>query len=542
MRPWIARLVLALLAAVGHAQEPADGFVRVELTVTRVGEREVELDGGGRAHLAVGDRIQVLPRTGAVLEGVLREVGPAWSRAELFAPAGAVQVGDRVEARVPVDRMHGATEAELPWRAPPEEWSRDLPLLAPVQTRTAADRPTQVHGRLFLQGDLGRDDLAGSEHDLLRMGAGLEASNPFGRGGRLALDLEAYRRSFEDSAGEGETSRLRADRLSWSVGGGRGSPWGLDLGRFPQRGVPELGRLDGIEVERRLDSGHAVGLSLGFVPTWDDELRTGDNAQAAAFYRFQAQDPGTFASTLAFQKTWYRGAPDRDLFVWSADWAPGQATRLYAATWVDLYGDGAESRSSGPELTQAVFSATHRFDAERGLSCTATHLRWPELEAEGLFSATDEEVAETEVTRLGLRGWSGLGAGWRADAGLGVFSDDADSGASADLRLTLDDAILGAGAASLGVEVLEAKETSGLGLRASAARPLGSATVRLDGHWADYEQTVGPGEEALLENALRLGLDLVLGGWDLSVHAERRFGDDADALTAGFYLQRSFGP
>jgi hypothetical protein len=550
-----ALLFLVLCAPPVLGEGGSDGEEVVDATVSAMTPDGVYLDRGRDAGLAVGDRVTVIPLGGASLEGTVRVVSSQAARVEIPGGPEGVQVGDRAEVRVLRARLAAAqtstgspepaprdVPAHPPWTSEEGPWSDETPLLAPVAARTPAERDRSFSGRAYVRAEAGTDDQAGqngSNWSLLWTGGKLDVRNPFGRGGELQLDLDAFARSFDDDEDSDSESRLRVDRLSYALGGDRERPTRWEVGRFLHEAVPEFGVLDGVAWDRRLPSGDHVGVSAGFLADWDDGQATGDDAGLQAWYRYVADDDGTLTSTVGVQKTWHEGEADRDLLVWTADWRPFERTYLRGSAWVDLYTSG--DTKEGVELTQALVTATHRFESGNGLSLTATHYAFPDLLRNGLFEATAEDVLDTEVTRVSLRGWRDLTETLRLDGTASAFTDQDDSGGSADVGLTASELLWERGSVSLHVFDVEGKASSGLGVRASASKRFDLGALRLDVSATDYDGGALAGTESLSHQRARLGWDMDLGThWSLSVHAEERFGDQQDSSAIGFYLQRRF--
>ncbi len=536
---------LALVAGPTAQEVASEGrrAERVELHVTAIAGDSAYLDQGANAGLAVGDRVRILPLVGASLEGTVRVVSSQAARAEFPQGLAGVQVGDRAEAYVSraeatqVERPLGPEQGPVhpPWEAPATEWPAEAPLLAPVAARGPNDRPQSFHGKAHLRGEWGEDTEGGSDHTLFWAGAGLEVGNPFNRGGELEVDLDAYARRFDDEEEDDDESRLRVERLSYREGGVRGEPRRIEVGRFLPDGLPELGVLDGFELGQRLPSGDTLGFSVGFLPAWDDAMASGDNLAASVFYRFVGADDGILASTLGLQKTWFEGASDRDLVLWTGDYRPFERTTLHGSAWVDLYSSGDER--SGADLTQALFSATQGFDSGGGLGLTATHYAFPELKNDELFDATDEELQDTEVSRVSVRGWHPLSEELTGEARVSAFQDQDDSGVSYELGLTARDLLYEDGAVSLDVYDIEGKFASGVGVRTSASKSFSVGDVRLELDLTDYEVP----SESLAHDLVRALWQRSFGtDWSVSLNAEQRFGDDQSSSSLGFSVQRRF--
>ena len=341
--------------------------------------------------------------------------------------------------------------------------------------------------------------------------------------------------------GDGRTqrSKLRVDRLSYAVGGDRRRPTRWEIGRFLHEQMPEFGVLDGVAWDLRLPSGDHFGASAGFLTDWNDSLSTGKNTGVHAWYRYVADDDGTLTSAFGVQKSWYEGKSDRDLLVWTGDWRPFDSTFLHASTWIDLY--SGNDTKTGAEVTQALLTATHRFESGNGMTFTATHYAWPDLLRNDLFEATETDVLDGEVTRFSLRGWRKLTAKLRLDGSASHFTDQDDSGGTYELGLTARDLLWDRGSVSAHVYDVDGKYSSGLGVRGSATRRFDAGTLRVHLDANDYDGGALGGSGSLASQRARIGWDMdVFGEWSLSLNAEKRFGDQQDSSTLGFYLSRRF--
>jgi hypothetical protein len=391
----LSALVLVLLAAGARAQ---DGARRVEVHVTAIAGGSVYLDLGREAGIEKGDEVRLFPVGAPEVAAEVRAVSKSSARAALLGPLDGLVVGDRGEVLVPVERAvsdaapeggdapppappvyappgQGEVPEHPPWEHPPETWSDDVPLLAPVVAYEAEDRPTRMSGRIYEVFDWVRDQEAGDRRYLSsRTGVDLRWDDPFDRAGALDVDLELYHRRAEDDDGDEDETELRVDRLSYAWGGGRDARTRWQVGRFLQHEFPEFGVVDGAEVGYRFDSGHRLGASVGLMPEWKDDLPTGDDMQAALFYRWVSDEEETLALGAGYQKTWHEGDADRDLIVLTGDYHPSAFTWLYGSAWVDLY-SGDDELKSGAELTQLQLNATHRFEGGHGIGAFLTQFR-----------------------------------------------------------------------------------------------------------------------------------------------------------------------
>lgn len=568
----LAAWLLALAALDARApQEERTNFVRVEVTCTALSGTSVYLDLGREAGLAPGDRVRLFPRAGPARKGRVSSVSRTSARAELEGGLEGLEIGLRGEVWLPRERLEqparetseanepaaspGPSEPgppppgppaasgseHPPWTAPPVEWNDELPLLAPAHGLEPAERPRRFDGRAFTTVDW-TDDSAGDEaRRFLSSTLGFDArlENPFGHGGELAFDAEVFAR-HSDVGGTGEDeSKLRIDRASYVWGGVRGARDRGEVGRFLQSELPALGFLDGVEYVHQLDARNRLGTSFGFLPVPDDVFKSGDDLQAALFYRRTSDEERRRSFALGYQKTWHQGTADRDLIVGEFEYYPGPRTSLSSSVLVDLYTSGDELKGSGPELTQLFVNATHRTEAGHGAGLFLSRFRWPELERDEFPDVTAGEIADALTTRGGADGWLALGRHTQLYGRAETWSDQDDSGGGGRVRVTWRD--LGRHGDVLLLESFtnSSKFTRAVGLRASARRRLENAAFDLSWDSTVFDQD-GVDEE-LLQHAVRGGLELSLGPrWFLALYAESRFGDDQDALSLGFLLQRSF--
>jgi len=570
MKRLLGALLLVLGAARGlraqdEARENSAGseFVRVEFEVTAVSGSELYLDQGREALLQPGDRVRVFPAEGPARSGRIVSVARTSARASLDEGLDGLQPGLRGAVWIPRTRLEEAernaagekpaTEPVAPpvgeeprrvpehppWSAPPEEWSVAQPLLAPAHGLAPEERPRRFRAELFSALDLTRDDAGDEPRDLAATTLGFSSrlENPFRHGGELHLEAELYARSSELDGESEQDSRFRLERASYAWGGVRGARDRGEVGRFLQREFPEFGFLDGVEYVRA-SGPHRLGASFGFLPLPDDTFSSGDDLGAALFYRRASDEARTFSFGGGYQKTWHEGAADRDLLVGELELHPGERTSLFASTLVDLYTSGDTLKSSGPEVTQLFLNATHRSARGHGAGLFFSHLRFPELARDEFDDVTAADIADDVNDRYGTDGWLALGESLQLYGRVEAWSDQDDSGSGLRARVTRRD--LFARGETLGLELYTntGKFSDALGLRASARWRLERGAFDLA--WDATQYTQDAVDEDLLQHALRGQYDLALGAWYLALYLESRFGDDQDALSLGFLLQRSF--
>jgi hypothetical protein len=554
---------LLALCAQGPRSGARDEFVRVEVQCTALAGDGVYLDQGRERGIEPGDALRLFPPDGPARSGRIVSVSRTSSRATLPAGLDGLDVGVRGVVLVPKKRLSAPPPAaepaaplppavapatperpapeHPPWTSPPEEWSQDTPLLAPAHGVAPEDRPRRFDGLLYTGADWTDDEAGDEAREFFATTTGLEGrvQNPFGRGGELGFDAEWFARSSE-SGGESEReSKLRLDRLSYAWGGMRGERDRGEVGRFLQREFPEFGFLDGLEYARGSSGAGLLGASVGFLPEPDDFFRTGDDLQAALFGRYVSGESRRFTLGAGYQKTWHEGEADRDVVATQLELHLGPSSTLFASGLVDLYTSGDQLKDSGPELTQLFFNASHRTAGGHGVGLFASRFRFPELLRNEFDEVTAEEIADSVNDRYGADGWLALGSSLLLYGRAEQWSDQQDSGGGGRARATWRDAF-GAGSPL----ALEAYGSSGkfshtLGLRASGRMRLEFGTLGLSWDSTEYDQEGV--DEALLQHAVRADLDLALGRhWFLAVYAESHFGEEQDALSLGFVLQRAF--
>jgi hypothetical protein len=565
----LALLLLALVPQDGPGPRAESAkFVRIEVVCTALSGNSAYLDLGREAGFAPGDRVRLFASTGPARKGRISSVSRTSARVEIEGGLDGLEIGVRGEVWVPRERLEPrapesesapatstppatpepqpapapAVVVEHPaWTAPPVEWNDALPLLAPAHGLAPEKRARRLVGQVWSTLDWTEDSPGGETREFLASTLGFDArlENPFGQGGHLSLDAELFSRRADTTDGTEDESRLRLDRASYAWGGVRGARDRGELGRFLQSELPALGFLDGFEYVRHVDARNRVGASIGFLPVPNDVFQSGDDLQAAVFYGRTSGEDRRVSFATGYQKTWHRGAADRDLLVGELELFPGPRTSLSSSALVDLYTSGDELKGAGPELTQLFVNATHRTPAGHGLGLFVSRFRWPELLRNEFPDVTAAEIAAARTTRGGADGWLALGAHTQLYGRAEAWSDQDDSGGGGRVRLTWRDLARRGDVLLLESFTHSSKFTRALGLRVSARRRLERAAYELSLDSTLFEQD-GVDEE-LLQHAARGGLELTLGSrWFLAVYAESRFGDDQDALSVGLSLSRSF--
>jgi len=538
MRSWRACLVLVLLALGTHAQDAA--MQRIEARVTIASGGSAYIDAGSDAGIEPGDRARAFPAAGAPVELVVQAVSRQSARCAFVGAPAEIEIGAPCEVLVPATRAAGTT-GHPPWPQPLAAWKEDMPLLAPAESASPARRESLWSGRWYAAFD-GIRDRAGDAQTYLLARTGLEATldNASGHGDSLVLDAELFRRSNDDGNASDDTlSALRVERLSWRLGDSRTTPDRIEVGRFLHSELPQLGLVDGIELVHRTRSGDRFGASAGFFPAWNAELDTGDDTQAALFYRHLAGENDQLSLAGGVQKTWHRGQPDRDLVLGDLSWRPSERWWVASSLWLDYYDSGDDPKSAGFELTELHANTTWRPDDATGLGLALTHLRYPVLLRDELPPLTAATLSDGRVERLGLNGWRDLGRHTRVSGRLDWWQDQDDDGLGGEVRTSWRELVWEHGEIGAGLFTQDGKTTSVTGLRLTASRwsALGTWTL-----WCELARNdPGNGTDVLMQELLRGTWDVTLGrSWSLSLNATLQAGDEQDSTSVGFFLQRRF--
>ncbi len=569
------RVVLLVASAIVGSAFPVSARttdVPIEAHVTAVTGSSVYIDRGRADHVAENDRVLFHRPSLGTVEGTIRSVSKNSARVELAPGTPPIAVGVRAEILVPEDRLKPQaptppppverepsvdtpavpvapaeqvtppdTPAHPPWTYPPESWTDALPLLAPAFRQKPEERERKVEGRIYVQGNGTWDQLNGGRRYFLgTVGTDLRLENPFGQGGALELDAEFFQRTASiPDAPDDSDSRALLRQFSYSVGGTAELPARFEFGRFLQNEFSELGVLDGVEWSRRSDSGSRFGASVGAMPEPTPEMKTGDDTQAAIFYRYAADRDERFLLGVAYQNTWHRGQQDRNLLVGTLDYNPPGKISLRSSVWVDYYGSEDSIKTSTFELTEAQIQASWRVAVRSGLSVFFSHVRYPEMQRIEFASLTPEQILDDHVERVGLSGWHEMSDTVRVNARVDAWQDQDDSGNSGEIGAGFRDLLYDHGEVSVAFLQTQGSFSSGPGFRVSANRAFGDRYANLTYSFMDFEQKDFTGEQSqLAQHALFGSIDLPLGSrWDLSLFGEQRFGDEQDSYSLGFLLQ-----
>jgi len=519
---------------------------------TAPAQGRIPIDRGTESGIEPGDRVLFRPlgqpERGGRVESVAQ--GSAW--VTLDDPRITLDAGTACEIQIPPDRTlpggaehdYGTGNEHPTWSRPPDDWQRDMPLLADARKREASDRATVWSGRYYTSAEWTDDRLdAGRKYLFARGGVDARATNPFGLGGEFHFDGEVNHRIVDlPNTPKRSESRLRLDRLSWTWGGTREHALRWEVGRFLQHLFPEFGVIDGGEFDWRSNEGLQFGASLGLQPEPNADYASTDDRQAAVFAEYLAGERGAFELGAGFQRTWHKGKEDRNLIVARTRWRGASGFRFDSSVWVDLYGPEDTAKGSGAELTQFRIGGGYNSKEGNGYRISYNALRFPELLRFQVSTVSAVELANNHNERIGFSGWRRLGSGTRLELRLNRWSDQDDSGGGVEVRSDWRDFPFRGASFGLGLFADQGKFSSAYGLRANQSTALGNGFLRFSWESARYDQKDFFGTQAqLLQHLLRASWDFAsVGGFSASLSLDLRLGDQQDSTTLGLYLQKGF--
>jgi hypothetical protein len=416
-------------------------------------------------------------------------------------------------------------------------------LLSHVVPMRPEERGAHTSGRMWTS----IDEITSSEDDRTdgfeRLGASFRGDNHLGRGESIAIDFElnARRTDVPDNDDESAT-HLRIDRASYAIGNSRFSADRFEFGRFLQRGMPEFGVVDGVEWGRRLTGGNRVGASVGFMPEPDQDYESGHDFQASAYYRWVFDESEVFSASVGAQKTLHDGTADRDLAVAKVEYFPDDGWTAHLTTWLDYYTSGDPARGPGLDVTQAYARVAHRDADGDSLGFVYTHIQIPDIERNDVPQIFAADLADDRNDRFATEWDRGLMENVRLRVGLGVWSDEDESGSDGELVLQRRRLFADAGRGELSL----------FGTRGRFSRTYGVRTRYAHddeyGSWTyDYEfaqntiDEFGSNNNELPQHRLRVGRDWHSdGGWSFACDVEAWVWDQETAFGLHVYVQRSF--
>lgn len=530
-------------------REPAtDEPVEIRVRVVWVSGSLVRVDLGAESGLQIGDRIRFEPLGLADVEGVVQAVGNR--QAEVLLPAGefGMQPGVRGLVKLrPVQRT-AYTGPVLPDLEADKGWKEGMPLLGGVSQVQPEERPTVWSGNWTLSGRMSGDGTGSQRTDHRgQVGYSLHGANPWGRGGQVRLDMEVQqsRLDFDDGVtgtGGGSDTYLRVRRASYAFGGERHRPRRYQFGRFYTTSMPELGLLDGAAVTQRSANGTLFGASFGWQPSYGPEMEFEDSM---ALSSWAVKPLGTnlrSSVAAAIQKTWFKGKADRDWLLFKGHLSAGGPWSATGSLTFDLYDSEDIAKDSGFETTGYRARVQRDLGEGKGVALIHSLVRFPEIRRRLPADYSTASLTGAKTTRTGLSGWYPLANQRSLSARHEVWSDEDENGGYSEVSL---ESRLQASRADRWYLTGFVSDTR---LADITALRLGLSGQANGGRWnagldlGNYEQTDTDGNlEKEFQGSLRGGWSGSLGGdWYMGMDAALHFGNDRDAYSLGFLLQRSF--
>jgi len=541
-----------------QAQPTQLGVEWVRVRVLATNGEAVQIDRGREAGVEPGDRVRFQPLGDREQWGRVLSVAERSSWVNLFDAQVRLDLSTPGEVEIPVarrrrddgesgnggyrDRSGPLPEEDVPWAKARGPADIGTPLLEQLGTRPQ-DRAAQWRGRVwFSMFAAAEREFRDSQSVFARTGLDLSGENPLGHGGTVHLRLETDFRSF-DAEGEAadREAAVRLERASYRLGGNRHAEQRIEFGRFLQAGFPELGLLDGMEMQWGRADAARIGWSAGWLPEATQELTTGNDLQVAVYYRDQRGGTQLADRRMrwgaAVQQTWNDGQADRSLLLLQADWMQGGFAWRNAA-WIDFYDADDVGKSSGAEPT-LVYSLANWSTPDGGWSAGARHWRFPSLLRfqAGRFTVLD--LFDGQTTRFDLSAWRRVRPGLRLRVRLDHWQDQDQDGQGWEARGDFDDLWLDQTRSSLTLFQHQGSFTDLLGVRLSQGLPVSNGLWSAEWESVRYDERFST--DSSLEHEARLRWSWrSSGAWNFQGDFAWRFGDEQDSPSLSFYATRSF--
>ncbi len=546
---WVAPGVRAQETAETPTGEPAATQPEeVRVRIIWVSGFLVRVDLGAESGLQVGDRIRFEPLGLADVEGVVQAVGNR--QAEVLLPAGdfGMQPGVRGWVKLnPVERV-AYSGPVLPDLEADKGWKQGMPLLGGISQVKPQERPTVWSGRWAMTGRLNKDGTGSDRQDHYgQVGYSLHGKNPWGRGGQVDLDLELQESYLDFDSGvagtEGESDVfLRVRRASYAFGGDKDRPRRYQFGRFYSTSMPELGLLDGAEVSQRSADGTLFGSSFGWQPSYGPELQFEDSMAISGWVQKPLGASLRSSVGAAVQKTWFDGKADRDWMLFKGHYATEGPWSATASLTMDLYDSDDIAKDSGFEATEYRTRIQRDLGRGKGVALLHSLVRFPEIRRRLPADYSSIQVAGAETRRTGLSAWFPVGETRSLSGRHEIWTDEDENGGYTEVTLESELRDFFADRWYISGFVSDTR------LADIAALRLGLHGRAKGGRWnagldlGQYEQVQTDGLlETEFQGSLRGGWSGSVGRrWFLGLDAALQFGEERDAYSVGFLLQRSF--
>ena len=228
------------------------------------------------------------------------------------------------------------------------------------------------------------------------------------------------------------------------------------------------------------------------------------------------------------------------MIVARADYLPAEGWDLRGAAWVDLY-DSGDDDGSGLALTQMHLSTARRWDRD-GLDFTYRHIEFPDLLREEYTESIFEDLADSAYDRVAASWYHETLGDSRLRMTGGVWRDEEERGADAEIGLDVTDRWLdgdNAGISFFGTRGSYSID-AGMRLRWGLADDQGrwdASYMVADRHQDEFSHE----SDDLWEHAVRGSRSVHLGdGWYASLASEARtFSEELD-LSLTLYVQKTY--
>lgn len=566
----LACSLLATGCAFAQAQLPTDRtenqfaqpneYRRIAVEVTSISGDSIYLNQGRASGLRPRDKIVLSPTDGSEQVLFVDAISRSSSRCVSAGPMPQVAVGTlgigfasgpkaasapelpSVPVNPPVENDLAPFDAHPQWAQSVEPWPSDQPLLAQSRMLEPHERETQIQGQLFSQylhswnwkfGD--------NQYSFGRTGLDLKIENPFGDGGRIRFrgDLDLRGTDLFDG-GPAVDFLGRVSLLSYAWGGLEQQPTRFEIGRFLPSEFPEFGFLDGMEWIYQASARQRFGFSVGALPEPFPSFQSGEDLQAAVFYRFTADETDSFSIGAGYQKTWNNGDPDRDLFVLQADYHPNAKFHAHGTIWTDYYGSHDTLKPNSWEITEAIFNQSLQFSPIAGIGTYYSQLRWPQLlrrEIDPIFAL---QILRNRRSSYGAYLWRDLSPQLRLNGRLDRWQNqDALGGTTWETELYFRQ--LGGGPIDAAVAFLmtDGLYVSGPGARVALMRYFSRGLASVAYTVGDYRLT--DDAQRLMNQAITTSLDLYSPtGHSFSLFGDYRFGEAQGAASIGLIWRKRF--
>jgi hypothetical protein len=548
----VTTLVLAVIVSAARGQNVR----RLRVIVTSASGRSVFLDQGRAAGIAPELRVRFFPPSGGPVDGVVRDVSTNSARVELPPGIPLPPPGTRGEVELPEAEVEPQQESpppgdgepapqvpeHPPWTRQEQQRTPDMPLLSPAFGQRPQDRPLRIDGRIFGRTTFSVDEGDGRDntYSLSRVGAWLEATNPFGLGGQFRFAGEVDYRTFDVPDDDDTDLDLILDQLSYAIGGQEYSPYRAEFGRFRPVSLPEIGIIDGGEGAVQLENGLRIGAGFGVYPRPFPERDWGDDLSFHVFVDYQSDEPHKLSGVVGYQKTWHEGDADRDQLLGRLNFKPADSLWLYAAWRADIYTSSDTIKGSGIDLTEFWAQARYAPSSRGGAAISYSYYTWPELKRLEYDVVTPELILDGKVDRADVSAWKYVGENLRLAGRVDYWRDQDDSGLGGEVSADLDNSESAWPALRGVLFYSDGSFTDGVGIRLEARGSIGKVDVRVGYEAFNYSNDDLGGDDDFIRHSIRAGVDWSAGDWYYNLNGEYFTGDGEDAYTVGLFVEYRF--